>query len=134
MILTLLQGHRCVRNINCKLCVLDPCPVYFKLCLVATYIKRIMHNKICVTDLYSRKIINRIFFSKVSGLVESFNIWIYSDTLKVINVKLYMMVLFIELYLFMAFFLFIVFSVTLPLTKVTECQTVLTESFVFLSS
>ena len=36
----------------------------------------------------------------MSGLVEKFNIGIYSDTTKVINVKLCMMVLVIELYLF----------------------------------
>ena len=36
----------------------------------------------------------------MSGLVEKFNIGIYSDTTKVINVKLCMMVLLIELYLF----------------------------------
>ena len=37
---------------------------------------------------------------QVFGLVANFNIGIYSDTIKVINVKLCMMVLLIELYLF----------------------------------
>ena len=45
MTLTLFQGHRCVRNINCKLRVLDFCPL-FKCCMVATYIKKIM-NSVC---------------------------------------------------------------------------------------
>ena len=36
----------------------------------------------------------------MSGLVESFNIGIYSDTINVKNVKLCMMVLLVELYLF----------------------------------
>ena len=37
---------------------------------------------------------------QVSGLVENLNIWIFSDTINVINVKLCMMVLHIDLYLF----------------------------------
>ena len=36
----------------------------------------------------------------MSGLVENLNIGIYSDTINVINVKLCMMVLLIEFYLF----------------------------------
>ena len=40
------------------------------------------------------------FVSKVSGLVENFNIGIYLDTISVINVKLCMMIRLIELYLF----------------------------------
>ena len=38
---------------------------------------------------------------QVSGLFENFNIGIFSDIINVINVKLYIMVLFTELYLFM---------------------------------
>ena len=38
------------------------------------------------------------FVSQLSGLVENFNIEIYPDTIIVINVKLCMMVLLIELY------------------------------------
>ena len=49
MTLTLFQGHRCVRNMNCKSRVLDFCPLYFKRYMVATNIKKIMHNMICVT-------------------------------------------------------------------------------------
>ena len=37
---------------------------------------------------------------QVSGLVENFNIGISSDTMNVINVKLFILVLYIELYLF----------------------------------
>ena len=40
------------------------------------------------------------FVSQVFGLVENFNIGIYSDTINVTNVKLCLMVLLIELYLF----------------------------------
>ena len=47
--------------------------------------------------MYSREIINIFFVGQVSGLVESFNTGIYSDT---INVKFCMIVLLIELYLF----------------------------------
>ena len=46
---------------------------------------------------------------QVSRLVENFNIGIFSDTLKVINVKFCMMVIHIELYLL------ITLSVTLTL-------------------
>ena len=59
--------------------------------------------------MYSREIINMFFLGQLSGLVINFNIGIYSDTLTVINVKLCMMVLLIELYLF------IPFSVTLTI-------------------
>ena len=37
----------------------------------------------------------------VSGLVRNLNIWIFSDTINVINIKLCMIVLHIKLYLFM---------------------------------
>ena len=40
------------------------------------------------------------FVGQVSGLVENFNVGIYSDTINVINVTLCMVVLLIELYLF----------------------------------
>ena len=36
-----------VININCKLCCLDSCPLQFKCYMVATYIKKIMHNANC---------------------------------------------------------------------------------------
>ena len=41
MTLTLVQGHMCVRNRNCKWSVLDSCPVQFNRCTVATYMKKI---------------------------------------------------------------------------------------------
>ena len=53
--------------------------------------------------MYSREIINMFFIGQVSGLVGNFNIGIYSDTINVINVKLCMMVLLTELYLFIPF-------------------------------
>ena len=40
------------------------------------------------------------FASQLSGLVENFNTGIFSEKINVINVKLCMMVLHIELYLF----------------------------------
>ena len=57
-----------------------------------TYIKKIMHNMICTTGVYSRQIINMLFICQVCGLVENFNFRIYSDIINVINVKLCMMV------------------------------------------
>ena len=38
MTFALFQGHKFVRNIPCKLCALDSYPLYFKHCMVATYI------------------------------------------------------------------------------------------------
>ena len=50
--------------------------------------------------MYSREIINMFLVGQVSRPVENFSIGIYSDAIDVINVKLCMMVLLIELYLF----------------------------------
>ena len=52
--------------------------------------------------MYSKEMINMFFIGQVFGLVENFNIGTYSDTINVINVKLCMMVLLIELYLFIS--------------------------------
>ena len=38
-----------VRNIRCRLCFLDSCPVYSKYCMVATYTKKIMYTMFCAT-------------------------------------------------------------------------------------
>ena len=51
----------------------------------------------CVTGVYSREIINMFFVVQVSGLVENFNIGIYSGTINEINAKVCMMVLLTEL-------------------------------------
>ena len=44
------------QNINCKLCVcvfFSFCPLYFKCCMVVTYIKRkIIHKMLCMTAVY----------------------------------------------------------------------------------
>ena len=64
--------------------------------------------------LYSRETITMFFISQVSGLVENFNIWVYSDTIDMMNAKIFMMVPLIELYLF------IPLSVTLTIFKVTS--------------
>ena len=78
--------------------------------MAATYIEKVMHHMICCDcGVYSREIINIFLVGQVSGLVENFSIGIFSDTIYVINVKVCMMVLLIELYLF------IPFSVTLTI-------------------
>ena len=67
--LTLFQGHVCVRNINCKLLVLDSSPPWFTRCMVVTYIQKIMHDMICVTLVYySREIIDIFWSVKCLGL------------------------------------------------------------------
>ena len=63
MTLTLFQGHRYVKSLNCK---------------------------------------TVFFIHQMSWLVKNCNIGNYSDTIDVINVKLCMMVLLIELYLFIS--------------------------------
>ena len=45
-----------------------------------------------MTGVYSEEIINMFLLGQVSGLVENFNVAIFSDTVNVINVQLYMMV------------------------------------------
>ena len=55
---------------------------------------------ICVTDVYSREIIDIFLLVKCLSLSKTFNVGIYCDTIKVINVTLCMMVLLTELYLF----------------------------------
>ena len=63
----------------------------------------------CVTGVCSREIIYMFLVGQVSGFVENFNIEIFSDTINVINIKLFMVVLNTELYLF------ITLSITLTL-------------------
>ena len=68
--------------------------------LCSCYIpKKIMHNIICVTGVYSREIISMFLVGQMSWHVKNFNIGIFSDTINVINVKLCMMILLMELYL-----------------------------------
>ena len=50
MTLTLFQGHRGIRNINCRLLVLDSCPLYFKCCMVATYSTKKNHRQYDLCD------------------------------------------------------------------------------------
>ena len=83
--------------------------------MVAVYIKKILHY---MSGLMFKGDNYMFFVSPVSGLVEKFNIVIYSGTKNVINVELCMTVLLTELCLF------IPLSVTL---------TVLTENSVFSS-
>ena len=44
--------------------------------MVATYIKKIMQNMICVS-MYSREMVNMFFVGQVSGLVDNFHTGIY---------------------------------------------------------
>ena len=80
--------------------------------------------------MYSREIINVFLVGQVSGLVENLNIGIFSDTINVINVKFCMMVVFTELYPFMQ----LTFSDLDCISRSQQCQTVLTENVMFLSS
>ena len=104
MTLTLFQGLLGIRNINYELCFLDSCFDFclqsFKCCMVATYIKKIIHNMNRVTEVCSKEMIYMFWVGQVSGLVKNFNIGIFRDTMNLIGVKLCMMVLHIELYLF----------------------------------
>ena len=59
-----------------------------------------MHIMICATGVFSREIISILSLVMYPGLFKTFSFRIYSDTITVINVKLCMMVLLIELYLF----------------------------------
>ena len=75
----------------------------FKCSMVATYISKIMLSMIFVTLVCVQgKWLTCFFIGQVSGLVENFIIGIYSDTINVlvINVKICMMALLTELYLF----------------------------------
>ena len=63
--------------------------------VVSVFIKRIMHNMNCATGTCSQEIIYMVLVRDASGLLRNF-----LDTINVINVKLCMMVLHIELYLF----------------------------------
>ena len=92
--------------------------------MAATYIKKIMHNMICVTLVCIQED-NMFFVGQVSGLVKNSNIAIYTDTINVINVKLCMMVLLID---------YTPFSDLDHISRSQQCQTVLTENFVFFSN
>ena len=70
--------------------------------MVATYIKKIMHDMCCVMAVCSREIIYIFLVREMSGLVEKFNngTWAFSGMINVISIKLCMMVLHIWLHLF----------------------------------
>ena len=72
--------------------------------MVSVHIKKKhAQYELCISGVCSREIIYMFLVSQVSGLVENFNIGIYSDSINVINVKLCMMALLIDLYLFIPF-------------------------------
>ena len=68
------------------------------------------------------------YVSQVCVLVKNLKIWINSDTINVINVKLCLMALLID------FYLSIQLSVTMTMYQVHSNAEQLTENFVFLSS
>ena len=69
MTLTLLQGQSCVRKVNCKLRVLDSCPLQFKHCMVDTYnTKNYAQCDLCNSGVYSREMISMCFVGEVLGL------------------------------------------------------------------
>ena len=53
--------------------------------MVATYNQEIVHNVICVTDVYSREIINMFFAGQVSELSKTLVMGFYSDSINVVN-------------------------------------------------
>ena len=59
MMLTLFQGHRCVRNINCRLPGLDSCPLWLN-CMVATWMFFFLNarHNLCDSDVYLWEIRN----------------------------------------------------------------------------
>ena len=48
-----------------------------------------------------------VLIGEVSGLVKNFNNGIYSDTMNMINIKLCMMILLTELYMFIPLFIYL---------------------------
>ena len=56
----------------------------------------------CDSGEYSREINSMFFVGQVSGLVENFSIGIYSNNINLINVKLCVMLLLIDLYLYIS--------------------------------
>ena len=80
-------------------------------CMVATCIKWIMHSMIYVTGVYSVEITQMFWLVKCLSLSKTLTTWIFSDNMNVINVKLCMMILLIELYLF------ILLAVTLTISQ-----------------
>ena len=129
MILTLLEGHRFVRNINPKVHV-------WIIVFCSLRVVWLLHTLIRLCTIWFvwpwcvfRGDDWHVFVYQVSGLVRNFNIGIYSDTITVINVYLSMIVLLIELYLFIPVsVMLIIFS------RSQQYQTFLIENFVFLSS
>ena len=63
--------------------------------LPATYIKKIVHTMIFVTEMCFRFLVGQ-----VPGLVKNFNLGIVSHTINVTNIKRCVMVILIELHLF----------------------------------
>ena len=74
-----------MRKINCKLYYLDSCLLLFNFFFVATGIKKITQNINCGTLMCSRHASYMLVVGQASGLVVTFNIGIFSDTISVIK-------------------------------------------------
>ena len=79
-----LVSRSLVINVNCKLSVLDSCPLLLKCCMVVTCIEKIAHNMICVTGMYSKEII-KMFLSVSVRTCQNFKVGIFSDAVNVIT-------------------------------------------------
>ena len=100
MTFTIFQGHRCQKY---KLQIL--CLGFLSSEVWTMYGHYVHWNDyaqydLCDSGVYPVVIINMLFVSQVSLHVKNFNIWVYLCTINVMNVKLCMMVLLIELYMF----------------------------------
>ena len=78
---------------------------FIPLSLYACYIhwKDHAQHDLCGFSVYSREMLSMFLVHQVSVLVKNFHIRIFSDIINMINVKVYMKVLFIEIFLFMLF-------------------------------
>ena len=61
------RSHICQNHKLQIVFCLDSCPLLLKQCMVATHIKKIKHNVLCVTGVYLRNISNTIFFNFAFG-------------------------------------------------------------------
>ena len=125
MTLTLFQGHSCVRNINCKLHVWEYCPHLLNVVQLLHALERLC--TVYVWLLCVLKGHNMFLFSQARWKLY---IWIYSDTINVINVRLCIVVL-INYWALPVHF---TFSYLDQISRSQQCQTVLFENYVFLSS
>ena len=80
----MFQGHRYVRNVNCKLYLSSVVQTVYGWCI---HLKDYAHYDLLDSVVYSREIMNMFLVGQVSGLVRNLKLEIYLDTIYVINVK-----------------------------------------------